>query len=167
MTRKIVPLKMTYASTYVAPGVVLRVFDTNAAGELLPVAFRRNPIDAVEVQPVDAPHGQLWAEIALDYYKGAYMTDRMVDKQVMIDALQARQKLEAPLESEEACFHLDAASQFGFEMVQDEPELWQCTRDQLVTLANAFVAGGHFQYARRAGHSTDQALEILNRPLQK
>lgn len=61
--RKLVPLKACAQNTYVAPGSVLAVYDTNGDGTLLQVAYRLNPIDDIEFNLVHAPYGQIYAEI--------------------------------------------------------------------------------------------------------
>lgn len=62
--RKIIPVAVRASSgTYVASDRVRAVFDTNAAGELLEVPFRPNPVDDVEFMLEHTPHGQVYAEI--------------------------------------------------------------------------------------------------------
>lgn len=67
MARKIVPVTPQGPNRYIAPAAVLAVFDTNGAGELIEVPFRRNPADAIEFHPTHTPTGQIWAEIVTEY----------------------------------------------------------------------------------------------------
>lgn len=61
--RKIIPVRPDREGRIVARAPVHAVFDTNGDGELLPVAYRQNPMDAIEVLLAHAPYGQIYVEI--------------------------------------------------------------------------------------------------------
>lgn len=64
MTRKIIPVQPDVNGRIVARAPVLAVFDTNGAGELLPVAYRQDPLhDRTDVQLTHATFGQVYVEI--------------------------------------------------------------------------------------------------------
>lgn len=65
MIRKLVPVHRTKHGQWLAPAVVRAVFDTNGAGELVEVPFRRNTFDGIEFLPVYEPVGQVYVEIHL------------------------------------------------------------------------------------------------------
>lgn len=57
---KIVPVTPDKGGRIVAQAVVLAVFDTNSMGELMPVAYRQNPMDGIEVKLENNPFGQVY-----------------------------------------------------------------------------------------------------------
>jgi hypothetical protein len=58
--RKIIP---DVKGRIVARAPICAVFDTNGYGELRPVEYRQNPIDAIEVMLAHATCGQVYVEI--------------------------------------------------------------------------------------------------------
>lgn len=61
--KKIVPVIPDANGRIVARAVVRGVYDTNALGELIPIPYRQNPMDGVEVKLVNAPYAQVYVEI--------------------------------------------------------------------------------------------------------
>lgn len=62
MIRKITPVQPDSAGRIVARAPVHAVFDSTGDGVLVEVAFRQNPVDAIEVLLVYAPYGQVYVE---------------------------------------------------------------------------------------------------------
>lgn len=62
----ITPVRATGDGEYQAEGEVERVFDTNAAGDLLPVSFSR--IDGRTFRLKNPPFSQVYAEVATAAY---------------------------------------------------------------------------------------------------
>lgn len=63
MATCIVPVTYDVDYQIVARAPVLRVFDTNGGGELLPVEFRRDPASICKVSLLSAPYSQVYVEI--------------------------------------------------------------------------------------------------------
>lgn len=55
------PVRINGHGTYVAPGCVEQVFDTNDVGVLIEVPFLRNPVDAIEFELPYQAAGQVYA----------------------------------------------------------------------------------------------------------
>lgn len=93
------------------------------------------------------------------------MTPSQQEKHDMVMALQARRRAEYAPDSEHGGFVQEAALDFGFKIDYDAPGPAEvsCSIEQLINFSLAAEAAGHFQYARRAGHTKDEALKILNR----
>jgi len=63
VARKIIPACPDVNGRIVARAPICAVFDTNGYGELRPVEYRQNPIDAIEVMLAHATRGQVYVEI--------------------------------------------------------------------------------------------------------